>query len=340
MKLLRLNWNQRNFKALNECLVGVRSGELAVFDWDNTCICGDIGEALLRHLTLNLAFRIDAKGMAATIPDVINGVGHVIFNGKPFSIKKMKHALFLAYAKLKTDVSPADRARIDENYRIFTSGLLALNRALEETPGIGCEFAYPWVNTLLQGLSPVEFDEMAAAVIRRELQEPLRRHAVCDPLKRWRYDWTSGLRLYPEMKDLAARWQERGGNVVVSTASNQALVEKMTAMTGFTCRQVIGMALTMENGRFVAGLQAGILPNLGSGKVANIGRKLGQEPVLAAGDSDNDAEMLNSFPSTRLRLIIQHPGGGKIKALARKALAGEPGYLLQGTDRRLGKFTS
>ena len=66
-------------------------------------------------------------------------------------------------------------------YRVFTSGLLALNRALEETPGIGCEFAYPWVNLLLQGLPLADFDRLAAAVIERELHAPLRRHALSDP---------------------------------------------------------------------------------------------------------------------------------------------------------------
>ncbi len=339
MKLKRLNWNQRNYDALNQFLAGVRPDEIAVFDWDNTCIFNDIGEALLRRLTFDLAFRIDAETMAAMIPDRINGVDRVRLKGKPFSLKKMKKAVFLAYEKLKADPAPARKARINEDYRIFTSGLLALNRALEETPGIGCEYAYPWVNTLLQGLSPAELEAMAAGVIRRELEEPLRRHSLQDPLERWRYGWIAGIRIYPEMKALAQELADHGAMVVVSTASNRQLVEKMVDVTGFPCRRVIGMELTMENGRFGAELQAGLLPNLGRGKVANIRKQLGREPVLAAGDSENDAEMLSSFPTTRIRLIIQRPGGGKIAALARRALAGEPGYLLQGTDHRLGKFT-
>jgi hypothetical protein len=49
MKLKRRSWSARNFKALNEMLRGVRRGETAVFDWDNTCILGDIGDALLRR---------------------------------------------------------------------------------------------------------------------------------------------------------------------------------------------------------------------------------------------------------------------------------------------------
>ena len=86
MKLKRRNWSGRNFKALNELLAGVHPGEIAVFDWDNTCICGDIGEALLRRMTFDLAFAMDAKTMAATVPDAIHGVKHVLIQGEPFPL--------------------------------------------------------------------------------------------------------------------------------------------------------------------------------------------------------------------------------------------------------------
>ena len=338
MQLKRRNWNRRNYEALNALLAGVRPGEIAVFDWDNTCICGDIGEALLRRLTFDLAFAMDAKDLAATVPDAIHGVKHVIIQGEPFPLKKIKDAVFTAYKHLKTGATSRGRIGIDENYRVFTSGLLALNRALEETPGIGCEFAYPWVNLLLQRISLSEFDRLAAAVIAEGLHGPLSRHVVADPLGRWRYAWTGGARLYPEMKDLATRWRERGGEVVVSSASNRQLVEKMIATTSFPCRRVIGMELKIAGDRFGRSLATGLRPNLGPGKVANIRRRLPDEPVLVAGDSSNDFEMLVSFPGTRLRLVIDHRARGKIGLLSRRARAGENGYLAQEIDPKRGKF--
>ncbi len=317
---------------------GVRPGEIAVFDWDNTCICGDIGEALLRRLTFDLAFAMDAKAMAATVPDTIHGINHVLIQGKPFPLKKIKDAVFTAYKHLKAGMTAGGRTGVDENYRVFTSGLLALNRALEETPGIGCEFAYPWVNLLLQGMTLAEFDRLAASVIAEGLDAPLGRRVIIDPLGRWRYAWTGGVRLYPEMKDLAACWRERGGEVVISTASNRRLVEKMIAMTSFPCRQVIGMELKVAGDRFGRSLAAGVRPNLGPGKVANIRRRLPGEPVLVAGDSGNDYEMLVSFPGTRLRLVIDHGAAGKIALLSRRARAGENGYLAQEIDLKRGEF--
>ena len=76
MKLKRRNWSERNFKALNKLLSGVGPGEIAVFDWDNTCIFNDVGEALLRRLTFDLAFAMNAKAMATTLPDAIHGVSN------------------------------------------------------------------------------------------------------------------------------------------------------------------------------------------------------------------------------------------------------------------------
>jgi hypothetical protein len=340
MKLKRRNWSERNYEALDEFLAGVRPGEIAVFDWDNTCAFNDVGEALLRSLAFDLAFRIDAAAMAATVPDRINGIDRVCLSGRPYPLKRMKEAVFSALQRLQRRPLPARGRGVDQNYRVFTSGLLALNRALEETPGIGCEFAYPWVNTLLQGLPLVEFDRLAGMAVGEELRNPIRRRALVDPRRRWRYDWTSGIRLYPEMKELAACWQERGGEVVVSSASNRQLVEKAIVLTGFPCRRVIGMELKIAGDRFGRALAPGLRPNLGQGKVANIRRRLAGEPVLAAGDSDNDYEMLTSFPATRLRLVIDRRARGKIARLVGLARKGEGGFLAQDTDPRAGKFAA
>ena len=331
MKLKRRNWNERNYKALNKLLAGVRPAEIAVFDWDNTCIFGDVGEALLRRMVFDLAFAMNAKAMAATLPNAIHGVSKILLHGKPYPLKKMKNAVFCAYENLKREPSPRGKNNMDESYRIFTSGLLALNRALEETPGIGCEFAYPWVNLLLQGLPLAEFDRLAGMAVGEELRNPIRRRALVDPRRCWRYGWTSGIRVYQEMWDLAACWQERGGEVVVSSASNRRLVEKTISMTGFPCREVIGMELAMAGNRFGDTLKPGLRPNLGPGKVTNIRNRIDSEPALVAGDSSNDFEMLTSFRSTRLRLVVDRckkerspaspagPGAGKTAISHRKS---------------------
>jgi len=338
MGLRRLNWSERNFRELKRLLAVVRPGDIAVFDWDNTCAFNDIGEALLRHLAFGLDFRADAAALAATLPDRVNGVGHLSLQGGRYPLARVRDEVFSALDRLQRRpiAEEAESGRTD--FRIFSSGLLALNRALEETPGIGCAFAYPWVNTLLQGFSSAELERIASQVAAREGRAPLRRRAVLDPAGRWRYDWLDGVRLYPEMRDLAACWRARGGEIVVSTASNRRLVERTIAVAGFPCSRVIGMELALAGGRFAGRILPGTEPNLGAGKVANIRRLLAREPVLAAGDSGNDYEMLTSFPATRLRLVIDRRAGGRIRELVRRARAGEAGFLAQEVDPRRGAF--
>ncbi len=338
MRLKPGNWSERNHGELERLLAAVRPGDTAVLDWDNTCAFNDIGEALLRRLAFGLEFRAAAAALAATLPDRVNGIGRLSFGSRRHLLARVRDEVFSALDRLQRRPVAEEDDRSRKDYRAFTSGLLALNRALEETPGIGCPFAYPWVNTLLQGFSPGELDRVASQVAEREGRVPLRRRAALDPAGRWRYDWIDGVRLYPEMRDLAAGWLARGGEVVVSSASNRRLVERAIAVSGFPCRRVIGMELALAGGRFAARTLPGTAANLGAGKVANIRRLLAREPVLVAGDSSNDYEMLTAFPGTRLRLVIDRRAGGRIRELVRRARAGEPGFLAQEIDPRRGAF--
>jgi phosphoserine phosphatase len=251
----------------------------------------------------------------------------------------MKDEIARAHKKISALGAIAAKAELSGPYQDFCAGLLALNRGLETTPGIGCEFAYPWVNQFFREMTPGELTQMASTVINEQLRVPIRELSISDTRQRWSYAWDSGIRIYREMKDLAAVFLDRGAEVVVSSASNRQLVEKMIVMTAFPCRRVIGMALPVSDGRFGAGLETGLRPNLGPGKVENIRFHIGREPVFAAGDSDNDAELLSSFASTRMRLIVGRGSGKKIAALARRALAKEAGYLWQGVDKCKGKFS-
>jgi phosphoserine phosphatase len=338
MNLERGNWSERNVKELRRLLAGVRPGDIAVFDWDNTCAFNDIGEALLRRLAFGLEFRAAAAALAATLPDRVNGVARLSLAGRRVALARVRDEVFSALDRLQRRPVSGDDGRCRNDFRVFTSGLLALNRALEETPGIGCAFAYPWVNTLLQGFSPAELERVAAQVAEREEHAELRRRAVIHPGGRWRYDWLDGVRPYPEMRGLAACWQARGGEVVISTASNRRLVERAIAIAGFPCSRVIGMELALENGRFANRIPPGMAPNLGAGKVANIRRLLAMEPILVAGDSSNDYEMLTAFPATRLRLVIDHRAKGRVRELVRRARAGAAGFLAQAVDTRRGGF--
>jgi phosphoserine phosphatase len=336
MPLQHLSWNERNYQALSQFIPTIRSGDIAVFDWDNTCIFGDIGDAVFRHQALHLEFKFGPERLKEIIPDRVNGIGHVLINGLALPLRRIKEQVVGAYKKIVgrslAEIGPGDA------FRDFSAGLLALNRGLEETPGIGCEFSYLWTVNFLQGFRPAEVRRLAEEVIRHELQSRLENRTWSDSRQRLRYSWRAGIRLFPEMTDLSRALRSSGCRVIVSTASNPLIIEAMIPLAGFSAGLVLGQASGTARGRLLGTLAPGLRSNYGKGKVENLLRRLDREPALAAGDSPGDYEMLTAFPATRLKLLIRRPRPEKMAALYRRALGGDPHFLVQDVDRRRGEF--
>ncbi|MBN2399966.1 MAG: haloacid dehalogenase-like hydrolase [Candidatus Aminicenantes bacterium] len=336
MPLQRLNWNERNYQSLQRFIPTLRRDDIAVFDWDNTCILGDIGEAVFRHQARYLEFKFSPQRLQEIIPEQVHGIGHIRDHDRLLPLSALKGQIVGAYEKIFD--RPRNEIRADSAYHDFSAGLLALNRGLEETPGIGCEFAYPWTLNFLQGFSPDDVRRLAATVMDNELQTAIRRRSLSDSREHVTYSWVEGIRLFPEMADLAHCFNQGGCRVIISTASNQLIVETMAARVGFAAEHVIGMDVQIENGTLSGTLAPGPAPNFGPGKALNLRRRLEQEPVFVAGDSSGDYDMVTVFHDTRLKLLIRREQPGKMIPLYQKALAGDPQYLLQDVDRNGGSF--
>lgn len=338
MALQRLGWNEGNHRALNRFIATIGHQDIAVFDWDNTCIFGDIGEAVLRHQALHLHFKFTPEQLGTIIPDQVRGIDHVCIAGRSLPLPEIKNRIVAAYKKVFGRRLAAIRS--NASYHDFSIGLLALNRGFEETPGIGCEFAYPWTVHFLQGFSADEVRRLAATVIGRELGAALRDRTRFDSRRQLLYRWRAGIRSFTEMADLARNLQIAGCRVIVSTASNPLIIETMIRQTGFAAEKVIGMSADSDKGILQEALAPVLAPNFGPGKVKNLEQLLDREPVFIAGDSEGDYDMLTAFPATRLKLLIRRQQPGKMAALYQKALAGDPRYLLQNVDPVSGRFSS
>ncbi len=338
MPLRRLNWIARNYLLLSRFIDTVQRGDIAIFDWDNTCIFGDIGEAVLRHQALHLQFKFTPERLRTIIPDRVQGIDRVLVNGHSLPLPEIKERITTAFEKICG--RPWPEVSASAAYRDFSVGLLALNRGFEETPGIGCEFAYPWTVNFLQGFSPDGVRRLAAEVIDNELRAAIRDRSRRGSRKDFLYRWTAGVRPFPEMADLARHLQNAGCRIIVSTASNPLIVETMMQRTGFEAEKVIGMAAHMEDGILQGAPSTGQALNFGPGKTENLKRLLGAEPVFVAGDSDGDYDMLTAYPGTRLKLLIRRAQPGNVACLYQKALAGDRGYLLQDVDQAAGRFSS
>ncbi|MCX6556139.1 MAG: hypothetical protein NTW95_01700, partial [Candidatus Aminicenantes bacterium] len=127
---------------------------------------------------------------------------------------------------------------------------------------------------------------------------------------------------------------------IVSTASNPQIIETMMQHTHFPADRVIGMDARSENGILQGSLAPGLAPNFGPGKAKNLSRLLDREPLLIAGDSDGDYDMLIAFADTRLKLLIRRLPPGRMASLYRRALAGDRRFLLQDVDQASGQFSA
>lgn len=338
MPLLRLNWNERNFRLLEEFIPSIGRGDIAVFDWDNTCIFGDIGEAAFRHQVLGLNFRFGPKQLREIIPDQVNGISRIRNHGRVFSLTSVKERIVAAFEKICR--RPPAGVRGSAPYRDFCAGLLALNQSFEQTPGIGCDFAYPWTVSFLQGFSVTQVRRLAGTTIVAELRSAITDCRLNDSDQNLLYRWTAGIRPFPEMTNLARAFKKAGCRVIVSTASNPLIVARMAQGMRFPADRVIGMEARSKGGILQGDLAPGLWPNFGSGKSENLKRLLDCEPLFVAGDSDGDYDMLTAFAATRLKLLIRRAAPGRMTRLYRQALAGQRRVLLQGVDRSRGRFSA
>lgn len=359
-------WSEVNRAALDGWLHAVarRPGpKVAVFDWDNTSMFGDIGMAVARFQLEHLRLRLSPEDLAATIPDEIHGI-RTLAGG--VSLANAREDVLTAYPALWPGMVAGDleAARRLPEHRDFCARMLDLYDRLEATPGVGAAFAYPWLVSWLGGMTPAELRAIALEACEAARAEP-----------RDRVTWRSrpgkagvaeatlerGIGPQPELQDLFGALEAAGVAPHVVTASSEAVVRAVAPHLGYPISEarIFGMRLEADaDGRFRTEGLAGYPITNGPGKVELIQRFLPTAPLLVAGDSDGDFDMLTGFPETEVRLIFNrnkgpeskiralyddrldgpaHAGGTVPPAAARaRARTNAPVTLLQGRDETAG----
>lgn len=362
-----LNWAPRNHAVLQRLIQQVGKGSrsysskrppYAVFDWDNTSAFLDCQDVTLRYQVQHVAFRLTPDELATLLPDEIRGVRQVTIDGRTIRLADMNADILAAYVALLTaredDPSQAGLAAIRQMpaFQDFVTKLPLLYEAYCDTPAIGPTYAYPWVTYLLAGYTPAEVRTLATAAITESLGAaiesvtwpgPKALASRCGPLS---FHFRSGLRVQPEMQDLMARLREAGIGVYVVSASLKPVVEAFAGPGQFgynvPADHVIAMETAVRDGVLRPAYKPGWVPTVGPGKVAAIRRVLGRfgDPVLGAGDSDGDVEMLRDFAGMHVALVFNRVKGGAIGALCRAAVAEKdkamPRFLLQGRNENDG----
>ncbi|HNX98417.1 MAG TPA: HAD family hydrolase [Candidatus Aminicenantes bacterium] len=314
------DWTLRNRQALALFLERCRPGEVAVFDWDNTCGGGDIGDAFFWEQGRQGAFLPPAAELVRLLDDAVRGRTTLRFSGGEAPIAPWR-----------------ERLAAGGDLFLPLAGIVA---ALSATAGLGDPVAFAFQAALLAGEPAEAVARRAGEIFLAETKSPARSERAIDPASGEEVYWRSGLRPYPPMAGLAADLRRRGVEVAIVSATATPVVRGAVAAAGFSASEVLGQdplrAAQVLRGQLdpAAGLVHG------PGKVSAIRARFATDPVLVAGDSPGDVPMLTAFPGTRLRLLIDRgrSGPGVFGPLLERARSGEEGWLAQPADPDTGLF--
>lgn len=336
--LLEGNWFPDNLSRIQETLTAVAAQPplakpVALFDFDNTCIFRDIGQATFRYQIEYLRYRISPDELAAILPPADGTL-----NGKPLAV--IRQLLLQAYGKLWPLIQQGktDLARQTEAYPLFATLLLWTVAQARKDAQFGPAFVLPFMGRMLAGFTTEELRNLAYEVVEKVGQEPLDTKVLAAeapaPLGHISASYPRGLHAYPEIQDLMKRLQACGIERYVISASTEWLVEGAAACLGFAIdqRHIYGIRVRLdEKDRLTIDDFPQYPVTYRQGKTAIVKRLKGV-PILVAGDADTDYEML-TLPGVALRLLINRQQSGLIASLYPR-----PDILLQGIDLARGCF--
>ena len=332
VKLHSPGWNERTRRALEKLIHrGAGQGLPVVFDFDNTIICGDIGEATLAVLVR------DGMVAAASLPQTLS---------PPFRLPDGR--------RIALESGP-DLTSYYEAYLAPTA-----HGDRDPTPLAN---GYAWAVEVMEGLNPA--DVVAATRKSREFARP------CGPgfieVTPGKTGFPAPI-FYPEMVELIAELVRHRFDVWIVSASNVWTVRWMVlhelnprlrehgVRPGLRPDHVVGVStlltdrrgglhkdalLVKADARYAAMDEKALrhfrltsrlqfpVPTY-SGKIACIWDVIGQRPFLCAGDSPGDHPML-AFSQHRLWVArLEKPGFQKLTAQL-IARTGAAGWLIQPT---------
>jgi len=204
-------WDPKNHAALTAFLdaEAKRPGrKVAVFDWDNTVIKNDIGDAAFIGL-------LD-RGMVAT-PDDWRRTNPYLTDAAVQALKKgaTPELIFTIYNSMKTP-----------------DGSLAF---AGHDPKI-TEAAYAWLGHLLAGNTPDAIRRASREIFERQLANPIgaTRRIGNDIIADY-------IRIYPQIADLIGGLERSGFEVWVVSATPKYIIDPCVAMVGIPQERVIGI---------------------------------------------------------------------------------------------------
>jgi HAD superfamily phosphoserine phosphatase-like hydrolase len=228
---------------------------LAVFDWDNTIIAGDIGDQAFNVFAERGLFKFEEAVLA------------------PLREETQQELREL----WKGEDAAALRARLHRAY-------------LELCEDKGNAVCYPWLTELFHGYARDWLERFAHELIEQELGREMGAQTVPGTevvIQR-------GVRVRPEMEAAIRALDGAGFEVWVVSASPEWLIQVFAPRVGIPRERVLGMQPVFD-AKSVAQPKIEPPVTYRSGKVAAIRSRIprgGRRPAIAFGDAETDREML------------------------------------------------
>lgn len=237
---------------------------VAVFDFDNTCILGDIGELFSYYLIEQVAYRYDLDEFWGLIDprdgrDEIRLLAQAVRGGDELAF-------------------PAYRAEM---------GAIYLRKLLRD----GKASAYHWAVLLHVGLTEEFMRDASLRAVSKEWRRP-REHDLFETRRGERLPVEYGIRPFGVVRAVMEWLRQQGHEVWIVSATNQWTVEVAARECfGVSADRVVGNRVEVADGLLTERLVSPAM--FGPGKVVGIERDIGVRPVVVFGDSETDAEMMS-----------------------------------------------
>ncbi|WP_405446582.1 haloacid dehalogenase-like hydrolase [Streptomyces erythrochromogenes] len=290
-----------------------RAKPVAVFDWDNTVVKNDVGDATMFWLLRNSRIRQPAHGDWSTTSRFLT----------PAAARALADACG-ALARPGTPLptgTPVGAGCADEINAVY--GTAATRTGAAAFAGWDrrtMEPGYAWLPQLMQGWTARQIRGFAAAARTENLAAPV---GATQQVGTGRA--TGWVRYYDQQKDLVKSLRKAGFDVWISSASPQPVVEVWAEDVGIDADHVIGIRnTTTRGGAYTTRLQgcgsvrdgADTMITYIDGKRCWINQEVfgvrgpaaeriqpaARRQVFAAGDSDTDISFLRD--ATALRLVV------------------------------------
>ncbi|WP_329122622.1 haloacid dehalogenase-like hydrolase [Streptomyces sp. NBC_01353] len=301
--------NRARLQELVDAHCGDRGADrpVAVFDWDNTVIKNDVGDATMYWLLRNSRIRPPANDdWTTTSRHLTRDAAAALRDACPTGVRTLP--------------TGTDTRCADEILSVYAEGATTTgSKAFTGFDHRRTEPQYAWLAQLLRGWTTRQVESFAAAARAESLAAPIgaTQQVGTGEVSAW-------VRYYEQQRDLVRTLRTAGFDVWIVSASPEPVVDVWAQGVGIASSHAIGIRNITERGRLGARLKGcgGVRDGEDSmityidgkrcwinqeifgvrGPAAERVQPASRRQVFAAGDSDTDISFLRD--ATGLRLVL------------------------------------